>query len=115
MLINDAQRESRRVVSTPIQGEPSSPRSSRRSCRASRCSVVISLQNLDREDAFIETDVRLLTTLAASLSVALENRGVRRDASRAAELAIINDVGQALSGGWRSIRCMNELVGTRRR
>ena len=34
---------------------------------------VISLQNLDREDAFTESDVRLLTTLAASLSVALEN------------------------------------------
>ena len=33
----------------------------------------ISLQNLDREDAFSESDVRLLTTLAASLSVALEN------------------------------------------
>ena len=34
---------------------------------------VISLQNLDRENAFSESDVRLLTTLAASLSVALEN------------------------------------------
>jgi GAF domain-containing protein len=34
---------------------------------------VISLQNLDREDAFSEQDVRLLSTLAASLSVALEN------------------------------------------
>ena len=34
---------------------------------------VISLQNLDHEDAFSESDVRLLTTLAGSLSVALEN------------------------------------------
>ena len=33
----------------------------------------ISLQNLDRENAFTEADVRLLTTLAGSLSVALEN------------------------------------------
>ncbi len=33
----------------------------------------ISLQNLDREHAFTEADARLLTTLAASLSVALEN------------------------------------------
>ena len=34
---------------------------------------VVSLQNLDREFAFSESDVRLLTTLATSLSVALEN------------------------------------------
>ena len=34
---------------------------------------MISLQNLDRENAFSESDVELLTTLAASLSVALEN------------------------------------------
>ena len=42
---------------------------------------VISLQNLDREHAFDERDVSLLTTLAASLSVALENGAPhRRDA-----------------------------------
>jgi sigma-B regulation protein RsbU (phosphoserine phosphatase) len=34
---------------------------------------VISLQNNDRENAFTEADVRLLTTLANSMSVALEN------------------------------------------
>jgi len=33
----------------------------------------ISLQNVDRENAFTESDVRLLTTLANSMSVALEN------------------------------------------
>ncbi|MFN2190593.1 MAG: GAF domain-containing protein, partial [Candidatus Promineifilaceae bacterium] len=33
----------------------------------------ISLQNVDREHAFSESDVRLLTTLANSMSVALEN------------------------------------------
>ena len=33
----------------------------------------ISLQNLDRENAFSESDVRLLQTLANSMSVALEN------------------------------------------
>ena len=38
-----------------------------------RATGVISLQNLDREHAFTEADVRLLTTLAGSLSVALEN------------------------------------------
>ena len=34
---------------------------------------VISLQNLDREQAFSEADVRLLQTLSNSMSVALEN------------------------------------------
>jgi sigma-B regulation protein RsbU (phosphoserine phosphatase) len=34
---------------------------------------ILSLQNIDRENAFDESDVRLLQTLAASMSVALEN------------------------------------------
>ena len=56
----------------------------------------ISLQNLDRTHAYTESDERLLTTLAASLSVALENaRLVEETRQRAAELAIVNDVGQA--------------------
>jgi signal transduction histidine kinase/CheY-like chemotaxis protein/HPt (histidine-containing phosphotransfer) domain-containing protein len=59
---------------------------------------VISLQNLDREHAFGEADVRLLTTLAGSLSVALENaRLFEETRQRAAELATVNSVGQALA------------------
>jgi GAF domain-containing protein/CheY-like chemotaxis protein/HPt (histidine-containing phosphotransfer) domain-containing protein len=58
----------------------------------------ISLQNIDREHAFTESDVRLLTTLAGSLSVALENaRLFEETRRRAAELAIVNNVGQALA------------------
>ena len=59
---------------------------------------LISLQNLDREHAFGEADVRLLMTLAGSLTVALENaRLFDETRQRAAELAIVNDVGQALA------------------
>ena len=59
---------------------------------------VISLHNLDREHAFSEADVRLLMTLAGSLSVGLENaRLFEETGQRAAELAIINNVGQALA------------------
>jgi GAF domain-containing protein/CheY-like chemotaxis protein len=59
---------------------------------------VISLQNLDREDAFSETDVELLTTLASSLAVALENvRLIEETRQRLAELATVNEVGQALA------------------
>ena len=34
---------------------------------------VISLQNVEREGAFDESDLRLLTTLASSMSVSVEN------------------------------------------
>ena len=54
---------------------------------------MISLQNLDREHAFSDADVRLLTTLAGSLSVALENARLFEEIrQRNAELALINDV-----------------------
>ncbi|MBA2719157.1 MAG: GAF domain-containing protein [Chloroflexi bacterium] len=58
----------------------------------------ISLQNVDEENAFSESDVRLLTTLASSLSVALENvRLIDETRQRLAELATVNEVGQALA------------------
>jgi GAF domain-containing protein/DNA-binding response OmpR family regulator len=63
-----------------------------------RATGVVSLQNLDREHAFSESDVGLLTTLAGSLSVALENaRLFEETRQRAAELAIMNSIGQALA------------------
>jgi PAS domain S-box-containing protein len=59
---------------------------------------VISLQNIDREHAFDADDQRLLTTLAGSLTVALENaRLVQETRQRVAELATVNSVGHALS------------------
>ncbi len=59
---------------------------------------VISLQNLDRENAFSDSDVELLTTLASSLAVALENvRLIDETRQRLAELATVNEVGQALA------------------
>ncbi len=71
----------------------------------------ISLQNLDRTGAFSEADTRLLTTLAASLSVALENaRLVGETRQRAAELAIVNDVGQA-AGSQLDLDRLMGLVG----
>ncbi|HET6444190.1 MAG TPA: GAF domain-containing protein, partial [candidate division Zixibacteria bacterium] len=71
-----------------------------------RVSGCISLQNVDREHAFSENDVRLLTTLANSMSVALENarhfdetqRLLSETEQRNAELAIINTVQRGLVG-----------------
>ncbi len=61
---------------------------------------IISLENYERENAFGESDIRLLTTIAASLGTALENarlfgetqRLLKVTEQRAAELAIINSV-----------------------
>jgi GAF domain-containing protein/DNA-binding response OmpR family regulator len=64
----------------------------------SRVGGVISLQNIDREDAFSDGDEELLTTLASSLSVALENvRLIDETRQRLAELATVNEVGNALA------------------
>jgi GAF domain-containing protein/DNA-binding response OmpR family regulator len=78
----------------------------------------ISLQNLDRDDAFSDSDLRLLTTITASLSVALENarlfdetrRLLAETDQRAAELAIINGVQQGLAQQL-DMQAMYELVG----
>ena len=60
---------------------------------------MISLQNVDREHAFSESDQQLLETLAGSLSVALENaRLVHETRQRNAELALINSVQDAIAG-----------------
>jgi GAF domain-containing protein/DNA-binding response OmpR family regulator len=76
---------------------------------------VISLQNLDRENAFTEGDVRLLTTLAASLSVALENaRLIDETRQRVTELDTVNKVGQAIAAQL-DLAALIELVGEQMR
>jgi signal transduction histidine kinase/ligand-binding sensor domain-containing protein len=65
----------------------------------------VSLQNIDREHAFSESDIRLLTTLGNSMSVALENARLFDETShllaeskqRASELATVNNISQALT------------------
>src|SRR5439155_605821 len=74
---------------------------------------LISLQNLDREHAFSEADVRLLMTLAGSLTVALENaRLFEETRQRNAELALINDVQRGLAENLE-MQGMYDLVGER--
>ena len=63
--------------------------------------------------AFGEDDQRLLTTLAGSLSVALDNaRLVHETRQRVAELATVNSVGQALASQLE-LDALIELVGER--
>lgn len=79
---------------------------------------ILSLQNVDRENAFDESDLRLLQTLAASMSVALENarlfdetqRLLSETEQRASELHIINGVQEELAQKL-DLASINELVG----
>ncbi|MBS3913016.1 MAG: GAF domain-containing protein, partial [Bacteroidetes bacterium] len=83
---------------------------------------VISLQNLDEENAFSESDVSLLTTLANSMSVALENarlfdetnRLLAETEQRTAELSVINSVQEGLAKELE-IQAIYELVGEKMR
>ncbi|HMD80387.1 MAG TPA: GAF domain-containing protein, partial [Anaerolineales bacterium] len=78
----------------------------------------ISIQDEDKFDAFTESDFRLLTTIANSMSVALENarlfdetqRLLKETEHRASELATINTVTNALAGELDLIALI-ELVG----
>ncbi|HEX6269053.1 MAG TPA: GAF domain-containing protein, partial [Anaerolineales bacterium] len=65
----------------------------------------ISIDDLERENAFGESEIRLMTTIAASLGTALENarlfdetqRLLKETEERNAELAIINSIQQGLA------------------
>lgn len=82
----------------------------------------ISLQNVDRENAFSESDMHLLETLANSLSVALENarlfnekqRLFQSEQQRAAELAVVNTVSSALASEL-NLDALIQLVGEQTR
>jgi GAF domain-containing protein/DNA-binding response OmpR family regulator len=120
VVINDveAEHDSQTISSMVIQGE--TPKSLVFVPLIANGKVFgrISLQNLDRTNAFGDADVRLLTTLASSLSVALENarlfdetqRLLTETNERAAELQIINTVQQGLAEKL-DMRAMYELVG----
>ncbi|TMH96660.1 MAG: GAF domain-containing protein, partial [Betaproteobacteria bacterium] len=82
----------------------------------------IVMEDYERENAYDEAAVRLLSTVAASMGVALENarlfdetqRLLKETEQRAAELAIINSIQQALAAelGFQSIV---DLVGDKLR
>ena len=79
---------------------------------------IIDMEDMEKEHAFSEADVRLLSTLASSMSVALENarlfdetqRLLKETEERNAELAIINSVQQGLVAQM-NIQGIYDLVG----
>ncbi len=107
LLINENLSEANAQYDNPsvLSGEPSKSALYVPMIVGTQVKGVISLQNLDRENAFSESDVRLLQTLANSMSIALENarlfdettRLLQETEQRNAELAIINSVQAALA------------------
>src|SRR5205823_6191576 len=83
---------------------------------------IISLSDMEREHAFGDSDVRLLQTLANSMSVALENarlfdetqRLLKETEQRNAELAIINSIQQGLAAEL-DFQAIVDLVGDKLR
>jgi len=115
VLVNDVPASEReRGETAPVaQGEPALSVLVAPLVSADEVRGRISLQNLDRTNAFSMNDVRLLTTLAGSLSVALENaRLVHETRQRNAELALINSV-QAAIAGELDAQAIYDLVGDR--
>jgi GAF domain-containing protein/DNA-binding response OmpR family regulator len=78
----------------------------------------IAVENYEREDAYGEAEVRLLTTVASSMGVALENarlfsetqRLYKESEQRAAELSVINSVQQGLAAEL-DFQAIIDLVG----
>ncbi|MEO6065045.1 MAG: GAF domain-containing protein, partial [Lysobacterales bacterium] len=83
---------------------------------------LIHLVNMEREHAFSDSDVRLLQTLANSMSVALENarlfdetqRLLKETEQRNAELAVINSIQQGMAGSL-DFQGIVDLVGDKLR
>ncbi|HEX5651494.1 MAG TPA: GAF domain-containing protein [Chitinophagaceae bacterium] len=88
--------------------------------KGDRVTSYVSLQNVDKENAFTDSDVRLLETLANSMSVALENarlfdetnRLLKETEQRTAELAVINSVQEGLAREL-DMQAIYDLVGTK--
>src|ERR1700733_372406 len=83
-----------------------------------RITSYVSLPNVDEEHAFTDSDIRLLETLANSMSVALENarlfdetnRLLKETEQRTSELAFINSVQEGLVAQM-DMQSIYDLVG----
>jgi PAS domain S-box-containing protein len=115
LLINvDASREAERYGNPAVlTGEPVKSWLGVPFIAAGKARGVITVQDVDHEHAFTESDKRLLATLAGSLSVALENARLMDETQRrVAELATVNSVGRALAAHLE-LDALIELVGER--
>src|SRR5207248_11228911 len=83
---------------------------------------MIGMENYQRENAYGESELRLLTTIAASLGTALENarlfdetqRLLKETEQRAAELAVINRIQEGMAAEL-DFQAIVDLVGDKLR
>src|SRR6185503_17795564 len=116
--LNQAEAEILGGSQQPVAGEAIKSRLDVPMIAGDEVKGTISLQNVDRENAFTESDLRLLTTLANSMSVALENARLfdetqhllKETEQRNAELAIINSVQEGLASNLE-IQAIFDLLG----
>ncbi|TIW04759.1 MAG: GAF domain-containing protein, partial [Mesorhizobium sp.] len=105
LLLNDAITASEKYGNPVLQGEAAKSGLFVPLIIGGQAKGVISLQNLDHEHAFNESDVNLLTTIGNATSIAVEKarlftetrRLLKVTEDRAAELAILNSVGEAMT------------------
>ena len=82
----------------------------------------VSVENMERENAFGDADVRLLSTVASSMGVALENarlfdetqRLLKETERRSSELAVINSIQQGMAAEL-NFQAIVDLVGDKLR
>ncbi|MGA9531413.1 MAG: GAF domain-containing protein [Anaerolineales bacterium] len=125
LLINrDFKRHAEDLGSFLLEGQEEWPKSAL-GCpimAGAQVTGIVLVENFDREDAFSQNDVDLLSTLTASMSVALENaqlfaetnRLLQETEQRAAELQIINSVQRGLASRL-DMQSIYQLVGDRLR
>jgi signal transduction histidine kinase/DNA-binding response OmpR family regulator len=121
LVINkDMEKERSRYYNTVIVGEAAKSMIMAPLMAAGSVNGVISLQNLDEENAFSEADISLLSTLVNSMSVALKSarlfdettRLLKETEQRTAELHVINSVQDGLAREIETKAIFN-LVGDR--
>ncbi len=89
---------------------------------AGRVIAVVNLDNYERENAFGDDDVRLLTTVCTAMGMALQSarlfdetqRLLKETEQRAAEMAVINSIQQGIAGEL-SFQAIVDLVGNKMR
>jgi len=119
VIIWNTEREGDELMGAPIPGTDSSKSGiSVPIISNDICIGLLQIENYDREKAYGEAEIRLLTTIAGSLGAALQNsylfneteRLLEETELRAAELSMINQVQQELASKL-DIQAIYELVG----
>jgi signal transduction histidine kinase/CheY-like chemotaxis protein/tetratricopeptide (TPR) repeat protein len=92
-LLDPAMKKQRKVIGTPARSFLGVP-----ILLGNQAIGVISVQNTEREYAFDESDVRLLSTIASNVGVAIQNARLYQETRRqAGEMAALAEVGRDIS------------------